>query len=86
MTDIKDPSRPKLHSFLAARELDHFQGAALLGCSGEYVRRMCLAFDDPRRCVPSERMRRQFSEKTGGDVGVDDWDANWAASGAEVAQ
>lgn len=74
MTEKTDPSRPKLHNFLTQRDLDHFQGAALLGCSGEYVRRMCLPFDDPRRSVPSKTLRRQFSERTAGAVGEGDWD------------
>lgn len=89
MTEKTDPSRPKLHNFLAERGLDHFQGAVLLGCSGEYVRRMCLPLDNPRRSVPSKALRRQFSDRTGGAVGEGDWHqpgADLADSSARASQ
>ena len=74
MIETPEPPRPKLHAFLTGQGWDHYQGAALIGCSGEYVRRMCLPFGDPRRCNPSGRMRRRIAEKTAGVIGEGDWD------------
>ena len=64
---------PKIAQFLAEHGMDHFQGAALFECSGEYVRQMCLPFDTARRRVPSSRLKARIAEKTAGVVGVDDW-------------
>ncbi len=75
MSDEPAAQRPKLHHFLAERGWDHYHGAALIGCSGEYVRRMCLPLHDPRRCVPSRRLRQTIAERTDGKVGLDDWAA-----------
>jgi len=72
MTQSEGP-RPKLHDFLTGLGLDHYGGAALIGCSGEYVRRLCLPYDSPRRCQPSLQMRQRIARATGGAVGEGDW-------------
>ena len=73
MEPAEDLTLPKIARWLKAADRDHFDGAALFGISGEYVRRMCLPFSNNRRAVPTLRLRRVIAEKTGGEVGVDDW-------------
>lgn len=66
-------ARPKLAAWIASQEKDHYWAAALIGCSGEYVRRLCLPLSDPRRSLPSMRIRRQIAEATAGAVAITDW-------------
>lgn len=75
---------PPLALWLERRGLDNYQAADLIGCSGEYVRRMCLPFENPRRCKPTRRMALQIERATGGEVGVDDWSAPAPAARANM--
>lgn len=72
---ISENELPKLAAFMAqqAPPLDRYQMAELIGCSGEYVRLLCLPYGDPRRARPSQRMRGKIADATRGAVGLDDW-------------
>lgn len=73
MTICLESTLPPLALWLERQGLDNFGAAALIGCSGEYVRRMCLPFENPRRCTPTRRMAERIARATGGEVGVGDW-------------
>lgn len=75
MTICPEMTLPPLALWLERKGMDNYQAAELIGCSGEYVRRMCLAFENPRRCKPTRRMALKIERATGGEVGLADWGA-----------
>lgn len=71
---IPDPRpSPAFDAWLRARRLDFAWAAGQLGCSREYVRLICLPFDDASRRDPSGRMVRAIIRLTGGAVRAEDW-------------
>lgn len=74
MADALTPHpRPAFHAWLDLHRKDYAWAAEQLGRSREYVRLMCLPFDDPQRRDPSGRVVRNVVRLTGGAVRPDDW-------------
>lgn len=65
--------RPKLARFLWERDICFRSAAEALGRSREWVRRVCLPFDDPRRLVPVEVDIERIVAWTRGEVSAGDF-------------
>jgi hypothetical protein len=65
--------RPGFDGWLRLHRRDYTWAAEKLGCSREYVRRMCLPFADAARAEPSGPMVRQVLRLTAGAVRPEDW-------------
>jgi hypothetical protein len=64
-----DPiQRPKLALFLWERDLGLKEAGQALGRSHEYVRRVCLPFNDPRRTFPDDEFLARVEAFTEGAV------------------
>lgn len=61
-------SRPAFAQFLWDRGISHRDAAAALDRSHEYVRRICLPFDDPNRRVPDDETLERIGEYTRGEI------------------
>lgn len=71
---IPDPRpSPAFETWLKARRLGYTWAAEQLGCSPEYVRLLCLPFDEPNRRDASGRVVRAVIRLTGGAVRAEDW-------------
>lgn len=71
---IPDPRpSPAFEAWLKARRLSYTWAAEQLGCSPEYVRLLCLPFDEPKRRDASARVVRATIRLTGGAVRAEDW-------------
>ncbi|MFN3352614.1 MAG: hypothetical protein ACK4Z5_03310 [Brevundimonas sp.] len=71
---IPEPQpRPAFDGWLRLHRRDFAWAAERLGCTREYVRRLCLPFSDEDRAEPSGRMVRQIVRLTSGAVRPDDW-------------
>jgi hypothetical protein len=64
---------PAFQDWLNTRRLDYAWAAEKLGRSREYIRLICLPFDDPLRRDPSGRLVRDIIKLTEGAVRPDDW-------------
>jgi len=64
---------PAFETWLRDRRLDYAWAAERLGVSREYVRLLCLPFDEPGRRDASARLVRRVIRLTGGAVRADDW-------------
>lgn len=73
MTPPEPKQKPKLAQWLFDRSMTYAAGADLFGCSLEHVRNLCRAVDDPKRQNPSLDLAQTISDRTGGDIGLDDW-------------
>lgn len=60
--------RPKLAQFLFERDLSFAAAGEQLGRTREWVRLICLPFDDPRRRVPDLDDMERIVAWTGGEV------------------
>lgn len=65
--------RPAFDAWLRLRRLDYTWAGKQLSRTREYVRRICLPFDDPNRLDPSARVIRDIIKLTEGAVRADDW-------------
>lgn len=65
--------RPKLAQWLWERDLDFRTAAGRLGRSREWVRLICLPFDDPRRRIPDQDDMARIHALTEGEVGATDF-------------
>lgn len=61
-------NRPKLARFLWERDLDFRAAADHLGRSREWVRLVCLPFDDRRRRIPDREDMERIHDWTKGEV------------------
>ncbi len=61
-------NRPKLARWLWERDLDNSQAADCLGRTREWVRLVCLPFDDPRRRIPQREDMDRIFAFTNGEV------------------
>ncbi|HEX7887290.1 MAG TPA: hypothetical protein VF474_15035 [Phenylobacterium sp.] len=61
-------NRPKLARFLWDRDLGYAAAGEHLGRSGEWVRLVCLPFDDPRRRIPDADDMARIHAWTLGEV------------------
>jgi hypothetical protein len=70
MTDIPPPARPhpKLARWLFDRKLSFRDVSKPFGCSHEYVRLICLPFDDPNRRVPTADVVERIHTYTAGEI------------------
>lgn len=69
MEPAPDPiHRPKLALFLWERDLRLKDAGEALKRSHEYVRRVCLPFDDPARTIPDDEFLARVEAYTGGLV------------------
>ncbi len=66
-------SRPKFAQFLWSRDLDFVQAGRALGRTKEWVRRICLPFDDPRRRIPSSEDMRLIFDWSQGEISPADF-------------
>jgi hypothetical protein len=75
MTDptLTPHPRPAFDGWLTLHRKDYAWAAAHLNRSREYVRRICLPFDDETRLDPSGRVVRNIIRLTDGAVTGDDW-------------
>lgn len=75
MTDaaLTPHPRPAFDAWLTLYRKDYAWAAGRLKRSREYVRRICLPFDDPARLDPSARVVRDIIKLTGGAIRADDW-------------
>lgn len=71
--DLTPHPRPAFDAWLTLHRKDYAWAAARLNRSREYVRLMCLPFDDPERRDPSGRVVREVVRLTAGAVRPDDW-------------
>ena len=71
--DLTPHPRPAFDGWLNLHRKDYAWAAPLLKRSREYVRRICLPFDDPDRLDPSGRVIRNIIRLTKGAVRGDDW-------------
>lgn len=65
--------RPSLARWMFERDLKLKDATAPLGVQTEQVRRYCLPFDDPMRCVPTPKVMARIIAWTGGAVRADDF-------------
>lgn len=65
--------RPAFDGWLRLHRKDYAWAASLLGVSREYVRRLCLPFNDPSRALPGGKLVEKIIRLTGGAVRGDDW-------------
>lgn len=71
---IPDPRpSPAFEAWLKERRLDYAWAAERLNRSREYIRLICLPFDEPKRRDPSLRLVRDVIRLTGGAVRAEDW-------------
>lgn len=61
-------SRPKLATYLFERDITFRAAGEALGQSQEWVRLVCLPFDDPRRRVPHKDVMERIVAWTQGAV------------------
>lgn len=75
MTDTlpRPQPRPAFDGWLRLHRQDYGWAADQLEVSREYVRRLCLPFEDKARAEPSGRMVRKIVRLTAGAVRPDDW-------------
>lgn len=66
-------NRPKLWRFYRDRNLTQQQVAEARGRSREWVRRICLPFDDAGRIVPDLADVEWFFEWSGHEITAADW-------------
>lgn len=60
--------RPALDRWIRDNDLNHADAGKLFGCSREYVRRMCLPFDDADRKKPGSKLLTVIVRQTHGEV------------------
>lgn len=65
--------RPSLAKFIWERGLDYRAAGEALGRTGEWVRLVCLPFDDPRRRVPETEDMRRIFEWSAGQIAPSDF-------------
>lgn len=68
MTTPEYRPRPELDHWIRDHGLDYAQAAKLFGCAAEFVRLMCLPFDDPARKKPGRRLMAVIVRVTQGKV------------------
>lgn len=78
-------NRPKFWRYVRERDLGLAEVAKVFDRSSEWVRLICLPFDDPKRRTPDEADIRAIHEWTGGEVGAGDWYPPDLAARAEPA-
>lgn len=66
-------NRPKFWRFYRDRDLSPVEVGEVFGRSAEWVRLICLPFDDARRRVPDKSDVLRIREWSGGEVGPPDW-------------
>lgn len=65
--------RPAFDAWLTLHRRDYAWAAERLGCTREYVRLICLPFDDEKRRDPRAGIVRKVVRLTAGAVRPDDW-------------
>lgn len=71
---IPDPRpAPAFEAWLNERRLDYAWAAERLGRSREFIRLICLPFDDSKRRDPSGKLVRDIIRLTGGAIRAEDW-------------
>lgn len=65
--------RPSLAKFIWERGLDYRAAGEALGRTGEWVRLVCLPFNDPRRRVPETEDMRRIFDWSGGQIAPADF-------------
>lgn len=81
--------RPKLAKFLWDRDVKFAAAGEALGRTGEWVRLICLPFDDPRRRVPDAKDLERIHTWTNGEITPADFyppHLNQPAASAEAAE
>lgn len=77
MKDLSTPpaplNRPTLARYLWDRELSFRAAGEALGRSSEWVRLVCLPFDDPRRRIPDQADMERIHAWTRGEVTPSDF-------------
>lgn len=75
MTDtLPSPQpRPAFDGWLRLHRKDYAWAAARLNRSREYIRLICLPFDDPARRRPGGGLVEDIIRLTGGAIRADDW-------------
>lgn len=75
MTDaaLTPHPRPAFDGWLTLHRKDYAWAAEQLGRTREYVRLICLPFDDDNRRDPSGTLVRAIIRLTNGAVRADDW-------------
>lgn len=73
MTPPVHRPRPRLARWLFDHDMTDVDAGRRLGCTGEYVRLICLPFDDPNRRVPGKRIMERVLSVTNGAVRPDDF-------------
>lgn len=65
--------RPRLAKFLWERDISFREAGKALDRTGEWVRLICLPFDDPRRRIPDLQDMERIFAWTGGEVTAGDF-------------
>lgn len=65
--------RPKFARFIWERGLDYRAAGRHLGRTGEWVRLVCLPFNDARRRIPDGDDVAKISDWSEGEIGPSDW-------------
>jgi len=65
--------RPRLAQFLWERDISFREAGRALDRTGEWVRLICLPFDDPRRRIPDLQDMERVFNWTGGVVTAGDF-------------
>lgn len=65
--------RPAFDGWLRLRRKDYAWAAEQLGRTREYIRQICLPFDDPKRKDPGGALVREIIVLTDGAIRADDW-------------
>lgn len=67
--------RPPLWRGLVERGIEFRQAGSVLGCSGEFVRLICLPYSDRRRVRPGPEIAQRIEAWTGGEIVPASFDA-----------
>jgi hypothetical protein len=78
--------RPRLAQFLWERDISFREAGRALDRTGEWVRLICLPFDDPRRRIPDLQDIQRIYDWTGGEVTAGDFYPAAIRGGAEAGQ
>jgi hypothetical protein len=70
---LRPHPRPAFFGWLKLVRQTDVWAAGELGCSAEYVRLICLPFDDPKRRDPSGKLVRKIVRLTAGACGPETW-------------
>jgi hypothetical protein len=77
--------RPKLAVYMFEREITLRMAGEALDQSPDWVRLVCLPFDDPRRRVPNKEAMERIVAWTGGEIAPADFYPDHLNQGGEAA-